>query len=297
MRRRRSNRALRPPHNQPPLPHPGIGWSGAQQYAFFLEAVAKISSCRTDNPVTGNLTCTLNEVGIPILEGRLPVNAAALASKRVSIWACQVNPLATTIENSVAVGTSAWTDNADLLANVRVSDMIPCFTNGTFYSVFRGAPYIDGGYCADFAQLCAKAPSKCLKLSTTFMGPNLRGTLPPTSDNCKALSAPNYLPYPGKPYYVPADRSSWTLPQFGCADPAAKEAAKATTTPFVVQGVTAKPDIYPAFYAPLPSVFASGCTWLEAASKPDLVSDELDQMYQHGYASGLGWADKHGYCA
>ena len=251
------------------------------------------------DPVTAKLKRTLNQIGIPILEGLLSVNAAALASKRVSIWACQVNPLATTIENSVALGTSAWTDNADLLANVRVSDMDPLLHERHLLQRVPGRFRIDGGCCADFAQLCAKAPSKCLKLSTTFMGPNLRGTLLPTSDNCKALAAPNYLRYPGKPYYVPSDQSSWTLPQFGCADLALKAAAKAETTPFVVQGVTAKPDIYPALYAPLPSVFDSGCMWLEAASDATLVQGQVvyPAMHQHGYASGLGWADKYGYCA
>ena len=40
------------------------------------------------------------------------------------------------------------------------SDMIPCFSDDAFYNLFRGSAYIDGGYCSDFAELCAKDFSK-----------------------------------------------------------------------------------------------------------------------------------------
>ena len=145
--------------------------------------------------------------------------------------------------------------------------------------------------------MCAKAPSKCLKLSTTFLGPNLDGAIP-TPQTCPAVTAPNYLPYPKAPYYVPADRSTWTLPQGSCADPAAVTAVKAGATPHVRQGVTAKPDIHPAFYAPLPSLFPSGCAWLAASlgAMPGGLAG-YKAVYEHGYASGAGWADAHGYCA
>ena len=96
--------------------------------------------------------------------------------------ACQVDVLSTNLLNSVAQGTSKWADIPDIIANIAVSDMIPCFTDPTFFNTFRGGAFIDGGFCSDFAELCPKSTpgSKCLKSATTFLGPSLRGTPMPT---------------------------------------------------------------------------------------------------------------------
>ena len=211
-----------------------------------------------------------------------------------------------------------------------VSDQIPCFTTDTFYNIFRGewvgrrthdhaqslplstaltphthtprsgAPYIDGGYCTDFAQLCPKDLTKCLKISTEFLGPALpAGTPFPTDGNCPVVNPANFLPSVGKPFYTPADRASWKLPQGSCLSDADKAAINLHPR-HVPQGVTAKPDIHPAFYAPLPPQFASGCAWIEAALEPapaPTVQATLDAEFAHGYASATGWADAHGYCA
>jgi len=86
-----------------------------------------------------------------------------------------------------------------LLHVASVSDMIPCFTDNGFYNTFRGSAFIDGGYCSDFAQLCpgglastpGAAGTKCLKMATTFLGPDLRGTPLPTVNNCPASTPRN----------------------------------------------------------------------------------------------------------
>jgi hypothetical protein len=158
---------------------------------------------------------------------------------------------------------------------------------------------IDGGYCSDFKQVCPPTLEKdeCLKVSTTFLGPNLRGTTPATPANCVSVTATNNVPYIGKPYYTPADQSLWTLPQGQCAVASQKAAVGAATTPFVAQGVSAKPDIHPFFYAPLPTAIASGCDWLALSSNPAPTTAEVQAQYQHGIDSALGWADAHGYCA
>jgi hypothetical protein len=119
----------------------------------------------------------------------------------------------------------------------------------------------------------------------------------PNESTCKAYVPPNYLPYPGKPYYVPANRNEWTLPQGPCTLPPNPLEVSVTAAPFVAQGVTAKPDIHPAFYAPLPSKYPTACKWLEQATDPATTAADLDVVFQHGYASGIGWADANGYCA
>lgn len=109
---------------------------------------------------------------------------------------------------------------------------------------------------------------------------------------------PNFLPSVGKAYYTPGDRSTWTLPQGSCLSEADKQAVN-TAPRHVAQGVTAKPDIHPAFYAPLPPVFTDGCAWLAAslAPPPGQLLDGLQAEFDHGYASAASWADAHGYCA
>jgi hypothetical protein len=279
-----------------------LGYSGAEQFSIFQEISADIAACQA-NPSQPDplLNCNLNANGIPILRRRLPSDAAARLSGHATLWTCMVDVTSNTIANSVAIGTSAWSDNEDLFANLQSTDMIPCFTSNAFYNIFRGAAYVDGGYCADFAQTCSKSLDKCLKLSTSFLGPSLNGFPMPTAETCDAVNAPNLLPNPGKPYFVPADPATWTLPRGPCSIPENPIQASVTKANFVAQGVSAKPDIHPAFYAPLPSVFTQGpCQWLSTASNVNIPTPKpvaLQAIYDHGYASGIGWADANGYCA
>lgn len=104
----------------------------------------------------------------------------------------------------------------------------------------------------------------------------------------------------GKGYYTPANENEWKLPSGNCRNPADVSAAKANATPFVSSGITARPDIHPTFYAPLPQLFNSGCEWLATSVAPPPSAPGLtafDAVYQHGFESGLGWANENGYCA
>lgn len=49
-------------------------------------------------------------------------------NKKTFSGACQVDVLSTTLLNGVAQGTSKWSGVDDIIANIAVSDMIPCFT-------------------------------------------------------------------------------------------------------------------------------------------------------------------------
>jgi hypothetical protein len=246
-------------------------------------------------------TCPLSvlDAGRPILRAAILAKSAdpmEVLNGRVTLWACQVNAMADNNKHSVAQGTSKWADVDDLLDNVQASSAIPCSTiTPAPYAVFRGSAYIDGGYCADFAQLCPKtgeaALTKCLKLSTAFLGPNLAGTLPPTTANCPVVLPPDYLPYPGKPYYTPANQALWAPRNVQCV------AGADGGVPFVLQGISAKPDIMPFFHAPLPTnAFPTGCVWLGSALDFGINPTKFAVMYAQGVAEGYGWADQHGYC-
>lgn len=279
-----------------------LGMSGEAQYALWTDIVTAIATCKAGitDAAEAALVCTLHDYGLPILEAAIQKdypNAAATIKGRVTIWSCEVDALSTTLGHSVPMGTWAWTGVPDVVANIRASSAIPCFSRDAFFANFRGAAMIDGGYCADYAQLCSKSIDKCLKVGTAFLGPNLRGTAAPTPASCPYAVAPNLLPNPGKPYYTPADTSTWTLPAGSCRSAADVAAAGVKTTPFVAQGVTAKPDIHPTFHAPLPTLFADGCQWLETGLAPPPGGlAGFKAVYDHGVDSATGWADAHGYC-
>jgi hypothetical protein len=148
---------------------------------------------------------------------------------------------------------------------------------------------VDGGYCADYAQLCPKGPTKCVKLSTTFIGPDLQGTPYPTVENCKQyIVPPDVLPNPNKPYYTPSPSLWEPRPEGTCED-----------VPFVAQGVTAKPDIYPFFYSTLPTAtFPDGCDWLSLGLNPTRGGEPaiIEAAFEVGRAAAIGWAATQGYC-
>lgn len=153
---------------------------------------------------------------------------------------------------------------------------------------------IDGAYCADYAQLCPKTASKCVKISTTFIGPDLAGTPYPTVANCPDnTTAPTLLPNPAKPYLTPKDTAVWKGLTETC--PAVLVSGRASRVPFVEQGMTAKPDIFPFFYSQLPTdVFPTACDWLGQARNLDL---DVDAIFEVGQAAATGWARQNGYCA
>jgi hypothetical protein len=175
------------------------------------------------------------------------------------------------------------------------SSSIPCFSINTPFTLFRGSAYIDGGYCADFAEACPKGGgAKCVKTSATFVGSNLRGTPYPTVENCAAVIPASYLPYPGKPYAVPKDNATWT-PRAGTGGGGGANCT-AENVPFVRQGVSAKPDIFPLFYQALPPAFADACEWVGLGSGAPTPTQAL-AMFETGVVEAFGWADAHGYCA
>ena len=80
------------------------------------------------------------------------------------------------------------------------------------------------------------------------------------------------------------------------ASPPPTNTNRISTTAFVPHGVTARPDIHPAFYSPLPAAFATGCDWLSASLVAGGLA-QLDAIFEHGVAAGTGWAEQNGHCA
>lgn len=71
------------------------------------------------------------------------------------------------------------------------------------------------------------------------------------------------------------------------------------SVPFVVQYLTAKPDIYPFFYSPLPTdTLATACDWLSLSlnSTAGAIPANIKLMFDTGYAAAAGWSKQEGYC-
>ena len=132
-------------------------------------------------------------------------------------------------------------------------------------------------------------PSKCLKTSADFLGPNLSGSPRPNAGNCEAFTPPAILPNVGKPYLTPADTALWKPRPDYCVNTVEK-------VPFVAQGTTAKPDIHPFFYSALPAVFADACDYLASGARLN-NSTQVQAIFHAGEAAAIGWAEQNGYCA
>ena len=131
--------------------------------------------------------CSMLGVGVPVMQAALDAkkngDAARAVSGRVNVHACMVNPSATTLAGPVSQSYNEFNSTADVMAALVASSSIPCGTMPTFYSLFRGAPFVDGGYCTPPASLCPDGDDTCVRISSTVVGDNLRGTAAPTAQS------------------------------------------------------------------------------------------------------------------
>lgn len=97
--------------------------------------IAGLNQCLAQystDPVEGKLKCALNVVAFPILKAQMLQKATeaeilARVNGRINIWACQVNPLSTSIANSVSQGTNKFSSLEDLFSVIKGSDMVRHF--------------------------------------------------------------------------------------------------------------------------------------------------------------------------
>jgi hypothetical protein len=99
------------------------------------DTLANISGCvqNSPNPI---VDCSLNAIALPQLLAKFPADAYKTISNRVHIWACQVNPLSKSLKNSVAVGTGSWSSTEDIINNMRVTSLLPCYSVGCTFLAF-----------------------------------------------------------------------------------------------------------------------------------------------------------------
>ena len=151
------------------------------------------------------------------LRGLLPADVAAI-SATVQVVASQINPIS--YKKKVAWPLGPFSSKEDLIDKIGASSTLPCLLSGTSFVEVAGRPYVDGGFTANFNQLCVNATSAnpCLSASALHYGP--RGYLPQTNKHGKcddslplAPSTSGNQPSPlnGFASYPKLDRRDWKL--------------------------------------------------------------------------------------
>lgn len=108
----------------------------------------------------------------------IPAEKVADVSRTVQIFASQVNPL--DYRSRVASPMGPYSSKEDLVQKISASSDLPCLVSGTSFTVVnttttggggRGEggekPFVDGGFTANFNQLCAGATdrSRCITVT------------------------------------------------------------------------------------------------------------------------------------
>ena len=217
------------------------------------------------------------------LRRMLPVDVSAV-SATVQVIASQVNPIS--YRHKVASSLGPFSSREDLIAKVSASSMLPCILSGTSFIEVDGRPYVDGGFSANFNQLCVNATSAnpCLSASALHYGPhsylpqsNKHGMCddslplaPSTSDN-----PPN--PFNGFASYPKLDRRDWKLGTSKCG--LTDWAGVATSfSGFVGPSPGTVVSINPGKRTPMP---ITPCQWQSFASgKANRTISRL--IYEHG---------------
>jgi hypothetical protein len=98
-----------------------------------------------------------------------------VVSKTVQIFASQINPL--DYRSRVASPMGPYASKEDLVTKISASSDLPCLVSGTSFTVVPSGsgengsggekPFVDGGFTANFNQLCAGATDKSRCITVT----------------------------------------------------------------------------------------------------------------------------------
>lgn len=234
----------------------------------------------------------------------IPAEKVADVSRTVQIFASQVNPL--DYRSRVASPMGPYSSKEDLVQKISASSDLPCLVSGTSFTVVnttttggggRGEvgekPFVDGGFTANFNQLCAGATgrSRCITVTALQVGPSalvpLRDALGRCYDN--VLTPPISLalpsPYFGWASYPTLPRPKWKVGSEPCDLP---DYLKVLTLEdqLVPPGPDLAININPGKRTPLP---LTPCEWRSyRLGKANRTVSKL--IYDHGVAEARAFA-------
>ena len=221
----------------------------------------------------------------------LPADVAAV-SATVQVIASQINPI--NYKQRVAWPLGPFSSREDLIAKVGASSTLPCLISGTAFTEVAGRPYVDGGYAANFNQLCvnATAANPCLSASALYYGTH--GYLPQTNshgmcDDSLPLAPPTGNSQPNPPdgfaSYPKLDRRDWKLGTKKCGLAAWAEAAT-SFFPFIDPSPGTSISINPGKRTSMP---ISPCQW--HSYRLGIANRTISRMiYDHGIHEARAFA-------
>lgn len=91
---------------------------------------------------------------------------------RVRVGMTALNPASTGFEDAQALTASKFFDNDDMRAAFISSSYLSCVSGPQPYTFFRGMPVIDGGYKADYPDICPP-DGPCVRVASFVVGSNV----------------------------------------------------------------------------------------------------------------------------
>jgi hypothetical protein len=254
-----------------------LGLTGPEQLAATVQTMLRCAALPGHCAEPGQIDEALMEQ----VNAMLDDDAAKLFSEKVFYWAAEINPADPTEADSRARLLAPYADKADLVEALSATCYVPCGIGANPYKLFRGRPYIDGGYATAIPWECppqepGKPRRRCVTVAVSQVGPLAKGSL---SECPRNFSQPRT----GPSYELDsADPADWALPK----------TCEGFVTPDLVQAKGA--EICPGCRVPLPEQF-DVCTWRSFSKRPPKALKDVIAIYQQGIAEAHAWAVENGF--
>jgi hypothetical protein len=252
-----------------------LGLDGPQQLAATVQTMLRCAALPGHCAEPGQIDAAL----MAQLEGMLDETSAALFSEKVFYWGAEINPADPTEADNRARVLAPYSSKADLLHALSATSYVPCGIGANPYKLFRGRPFIDGGYATAIPwecppQLAGQPEKRCVTVAVSQVGPLSKGSL---------LDCPRNFSQPRTgPAYEEVKAADWALP----------ETCEGFTMPDLVQAKGA--EICPGCRVQLPDQF-DVCKWRSFSKSPPKALKDVVAIYQQGIAEAHAWAVENGF--
>jgi hypothetical protein len=252
-----------------------LGLDGPQQLAATVQTMLRCAALPGHCAEPGQIDKALMDQ----ISGMVTDDTAKLFSEKVFFWAAEINPADPTEVDNRARLLAPYADKADLVDALSATSYVPCGIGANPYKLFRGRPYVDGGYATAIPWECppqveGEPERRCVTVAVSQVGPLARGSL---ADCPRNFSQPRT-----GPVYETVEAADWALPR----------TCEGFKTPDLVQAKGA--EICPGCRVQLPSQF-DVCRWRSFSKSPPKSLKDVIAIYQQGIAEAHAWAVENGF--
>ena len=252
-----------------------LGLDGPQQLAATVQTMLRCAALPGHCAEPGQIDAALMDQ----VSGMVTEDTAKLFSEKVFFWAAEINPADPTEADSRARSLAPYSSKADLIEALSATSYVPCGIGANPYKVFRGKPFIDGGYATAIPwecppQVAGQPERRCVTVAVSQVGPLAQGSL---ADCPRNFSQPRT-----GPAYEMVKDADWALPK----------TCEGFKTPDLVQAKGA--EICPGCRVQLPAQF-DVCRWRSFSKSPPKSLKDVIAIYQQGIAEAHAWAVENGF--